>query len=82
LARVCGLAQTIEVFYTAFGPGRAEEIARVRRKEWFDPTLVDVFLAEARAGRLWESLGESDLAHSVSQSRPIACSWQIPSGWT
>jgi hypothetical protein len=39
LARICGLAQTVEVFYTAFGPVRAEVIACARRKEWFDPTL-------------------------------------------
>ena len=70
LARICGLAQTIEVFYTTFGPVRAEEIARARRKEWFDPALVDVFLAEARAGRLWESLGEPDLARSISLMEP------------
>jgi HD-GYP domain-containing protein (c-di-GMP phosphodiesterase class II) len=71
LARICGMAQMIEVFYTAFGPVCAEEIARARRKEWFDPTLVDVFLAEAREGRIWESLGESDLAHSVSLMEPV-----------
>ncbi len=70
LARICGLAQTVEVFYTAFGPVRAEEMAHARRKEWFDPALVDVFLAEARAGRLWENLGEPDLARSVSLMEP------------
>ena len=70
LARICSLAQTVEVFYTEFGPARAEEIARARRKEWFEPALVDIFLAEARAGRLWESLGEPDLARSVSLMEP------------
>ena len=70
LARICSLAQTVEVFYTTFGPVRAEEIARARSKEWFDPALVDVFLAEVRAGRLWESLGEPDLARSVSLMEP------------
>jgi HD-GYP domain-containing protein (c-di-GMP phosphodiesterase class II) len=70
LARPCGLAQTVEVFHTAFGSAHAEEIACARRNEWFDPTLVDIFLAEARAGRLWESLGEPDLARSVSLMEP------------
>jgi hypothetical protein len=65
------MAQMIEVFYTAFGPVCAEEIACPRRKEWFDPTLVDVFLAEAREGRIWESLDESDFAHSVSLMEPV-----------
>ena len=70
LARICGLAQTIEVFYSAYGPTGAEEIARVRRGEWFDPALVDVFLAEAQAGGLWGSLGEEDLVRSVSLMEP------------
>ncbi len=52
LSRVCSLAQTVEVFYTEFGPSRAEEMVRARRKRWFDPTLVDIFLAEARGGPL------------------------------
>jgi hypothetical protein len=34
------------------------------------PRSVDVFLAEAQAGRLWESLGEPDLARSVSLVEP------------
>ncbi len=70
LARICGLAQTVEVFYTAYGPVGAEEIARKRRGEWFDPDLVDVFVAEARMGELWEALGEPDLARSVSLMEP------------
>ncbi|QIN80529.1 HD domain-containing protein [Rubrobacter marinus] len=70
LARICGLAQTVEVFYTAYGPTSAEEMARTRRGEWFDPALVDVFLAEARAGGLWGALGEPDLARSISLMEP------------
>ena len=75
LAQICGLAQTVEVFYTAFGPIRGEEIACARRKEWFDPTLVDVFLAEARpagSGRAWAS--RISRTRSPSWSRPIAYS--------
>lgn len=69
LARICGLAQTVEVFYTAHGPTRAEEIARIRRRRWFDPDLVDVFLAEARTGRMWEDLG-GDLTDAISRMEP------------
>ncbi len=32
LSRICGLAQTVEVFFTAYGPEKAEEMARSRRK--------------------------------------------------
>jgi putative nucleotidyltransferase with HDIG domain len=70
LARVCGLAQTVEVFYKAHGPAAAEEVARVRSGRWFDPELVDAFLAAARAGGLWESLARADLRHEVSRLEP------------
>ncbi len=70
LARICGLAQTVEVFYTAHGPAEAEEVARIRRGRWFDPHLVNFFLAEARDGMLWESLAKVDLRHEVSRLEP------------
>jgi HD-GYP domain-containing protein (c-di-GMP phosphodiesterase class II) len=71
LARICGLAQTVEVFYAAYGPTGAEEMVRKRRGEWFDPALVDVLLAEAREGGLWGSIEETDLARSVSLMEPV-----------
>lgn len=70
LARICGLAQTVEVFHTAHGPAAAEEVARVRSGRWFDPYLVDVLLAEARGGRLWQSLAREDLRHEISRLEP------------
>ena len=70
LARICKLAQTVDFFYTARGPAGAEEVAWSRRKRWFDPALVDVFLAEARAGNLWESLAAPDLSPLVSLMEP------------
>ena len=69
-ARICGLAQTIEVFYSAHGPAEAEEVARVRRGRWFDPDLVDALLAAARDGGLWEGLAREDLRHEVSRLEP------------
>lgn len=70
LARICGLAQTLEVFYSAYGPVRAEEIARSRRKKWFDPDLVDVFLAEARTSHIWKDLGDPYLTRALSRLEP------------
>jgi len=70
LAWICGLAQTLEVFYSGYGPARAEEIAKSRRKKSFDPELVDIFLAEARAGRIWENLGSPDLTRALSRMEP------------
>lgn len=69
LARICGLAQTAEVFYSAHGPERAEQVVKSRRKRWFDPDLVDVFLAETRAGHIWENL-RGDITGAISWMEP------------
>ncbi len=55
LARLMGLAQTLEVFAALEGPHAALEVARERGGRWFDPSLVDA------AGEL-----EADLAHWCS----------------
>jgi len=70
LARICGLAQTAEVFFTAYGPERAEHMARDRSGRWFDPALVDALLAEARENGLWEDLRQGDLPRAVSGLEP------------
>jgi HD-GYP domain-containing protein (c-di-GMP phosphodiesterase class II) len=70
LSRICKLAQTVDFFYNAFGSVQAEEEVRARRKTWFDPALVDAFLAEVRAGSIWESLADPDLLHAVSRLEP------------
>ena len=70
LARVCGLAQTVEVFFSAHGPAAAEEVSAVRRGRWFDPELVDVFLAEAAEGALWGDLSRGDPQRQVSRLEP------------
>lgn len=70
LARICGLAQTVEVFYTAYGQAEAEEVARVRSGRWFDPGLVDCFLAEAREDGLWDNLAREDLRREISRLEP------------
>jgi len=75
LARICGLAQTVEVFHSTHGPVRAEEVAEARRGERFDPALVDAFLAQAREGRMWETwqgrnLARPDLSREISRLEP------------
>ena len=54
--RVLCLAQTAEVFWQHGGPSAACEIARQRRATWFDPTLVDAFVALERDAAFWQSL--------------------------
>ena len=70
LARICGLAQTVEVFFNAHGPEGAEEVAVVRSGRWFDPALVEVLLAEAREGGLWEDLSGDDAGREVARLEP------------
>ena len=70
LARICGLAQTMEVFHNAFGAERAESVALARRKTWFDPTLVDAFLSLAKEGSLWRWLDSSNPQVVVSHLEP------------
>jgi putative nucleotidyltransferase with HDIG domain len=61
LARILGLAQTVEVFFTTHGADRAFEIAASRRGTWFDPTLVDAMFTFRHDRRFWSGLGVNDL---------------------
>jgi hypothetical protein len=54
--RVLCLAQTAEVFWQHGGPTAACEIARQRRRTWFDPTLVDALVGVEGDARFWRSL--------------------------
>jgi HD-GYP domain-containing protein (c-di-GMP phosphodiesterase class II) len=54
--RVLCLAQTAEVFWQHGGPDAACEIARRRRRTWFDPTLVDALVALEHDAGFWRSL--------------------------
>ena len=54
--RVLCLAQTAEVFWRQGGVGAACEIARRRRRTWFDPALVDALDAVEDDQRFWQSL--------------------------
>jgi len=45
LARILCLAQTFEVFVTAYGWEEAQTMLTKRRKTWFDPEVVDVVRA-------------------------------------
>ncbi len=70
LARICGLAQTAEVFLTDRGPAAEEEVVRLRSGRWFDPALVEALLAEAREDGLWEDLSGKDPWREVSRLEP------------
>lgn len=70
LARIGNLAQTVEVFSHTFGPSEAQAMVRARRKRWFDPALVDIFLDETRRGHLWERLMDAEMGAALDQMEP------------
>jgi putative nucleotidyltransferase with HDIG domain len=61
LGRICCLAQTVEVFFSAFGLNSAIEVAVERRGKWFDPQLVDALIAFQRDSAFWGRLQSEDL---------------------
>jgi hypothetical protein len=82
---MCVLAQTVEVFYTAYGSAAVEEVARVRSGRWFDPDLLGVLIAEARrtvAKPAARGLEARDSASKTCEARPIshpgACGPHLP----
>jgi putative nucleotidyltransferase with HDIG domain len=60
LGRICCLAQTIEVFFSAYGLEAACDVARQRRGEWFDPQLVDALLGVRAEAAFWSRLVDGD----------------------
>jgi putative nucleotidyltransferase with HDIG domain len=56
LARIAGLAQTVEVFLTTLGLDAAYAVARARRGTWFDPALVDALDAIEGDTAFWQAV--------------------------
>ncbi len=70
LARIAGLAQTTEVFFRERGKDSALQIARERRKRWFDPALVDALLSLRGDAPFWEQLATPDPMSAVAGLEP------------
>jgi putative nucleotidyltransferase with HDIG domain len=70
LARICCLAQTVEVFFTAYGLESAIDVARQRRGEWFDPQLVDALSAFKGDASFWDRLLGDDVLGELSRWEP------------
>jgi len=56
IARILGICQTIEVFHARYGLDAAMEIARKRRKTWFDPGLVRALVAIRSDTEFWAKM--------------------------
>jgi putative nucleotidyltransferase with HDIG domain len=56
LARIAGLAQTVDVFLRRDGLSTALAVARRRSGAWFDPDLVKAVLAAERDTAFWQQV--------------------------
>jgi putative nucleotidyltransferase with HDIG domain len=76
LARVVGLAQVAEIFWSEGGPDRALDVIRERRGRWFEPGLVDAFVAAGRDPSFWTGLSDARLDRDLLALVPA--SLEIP----
>jgi HD-GYP domain-containing protein (c-di-GMP phosphodiesterase class II) len=70
LGRIVGLAQTVEVFFSAYGIRAAYDMAAARRGRWFDPQLVDALESIRTDTAFWQGVAEGDSLDSVSSLEP------------
>jgi putative nucleotidyltransferase with HDIG domain len=70
LARIAGLAQTVEVFADAFDVPTAYDVAHQRRGRWFDPVLVDCLDAFRLDAAFWGNLREADTLAALHDYEP------------
>jgi HD-GYP domain-containing protein (c-di-GMP phosphodiesterase class II) len=68
LARIAGLAQTVEVFYRRDGLDGAMSMARARAGTWFDPELVKALWSTRNHWTFWDRLHTTDL---VTEARGL-----------
>src|ERR1700677_341363 len=60
LARICAIAQHLDVFSSRFGVERAIETLKRGSGTWFDPQLVNVAFSLHRRGALWANCKVAD----------------------
>ena len=72
LARILGLAQTVEVYFTSHGVDAALEMAVARRGSWFDPSVVDALLAMRSDTAFWQSLASDNAIGALPSLEPAS----------
>jgi putative nucleotidyltransferase with HDIG domain len=70
LARIAGLAQTVEVFFSSVGEAEAFEMAARRRGSWFDPLLVDALRSIRSDRELWARVASPDPSIHLAPVEP------------
>ena len=69
-SRIALLAQVVDVVHCADGQVAAKAEVQHRRGKWFDPELVDAFVAVASAAPFWATLNAADLEAQVFAMEP------------
>ena len=69
-SRTALLSQVVDVFHHLGGRDRAIREIRSRSGTWFDPALVDLFLAESRDPDFWRALAPEGLEERVQALEP------------
>jgi HD-GYP domain-containing protein (c-di-GMP phosphodiesterase class II) len=70
LARILGLAQTMEVYVTSYGLNAAYDMALARRGSWFEPAAVDALVAIRSDRGFWESLVGDAASSALAAMEP------------
>jgi putative nucleotidyltransferase with HDIG domain len=70
LARIALMCQVIDVFYVSGGRAAAVKEVTRRRGNWFDPAMVDAFLAVERDAGFWQALASGDIETRVLALEP------------
>ncbi len=70
LGRICCLAQTVEVFYSAYGLETALDVADQRCGKWFDPQFVSALFATERDQAFWQRLLAGNLVAELKACEP------------
>lgn len=70
LARILGLAQTVEVFFSSHGVEAAYGMAKSRRGSWFEPALVDALFSFRSDTLFWGELAGDGALSDVALYEP------------
>jgi len=70
LARIAGLAQTFEVFFSSVGLVESMDMLHKRRARWFDPALVDVVRSIEHDYPFWDRMASADVRTLLVEHEP------------
>jgi HD-GYP domain-containing protein (c-di-GMP phosphodiesterase class II) len=69
-SRIALLAQVIDIFHVSGGRKSALTEIKKRKRDWFDPSLVEAFISVSENRLFWDALSSSDVEAIVLASEP------------